>query len=246
MTDQRLNFQNQTIKTLTHPVVAIVPMRGGSERIVRKNMRSFHGKPLYHWIVTTLINAASIDDIVLDSDSDEILGDARAEFGKSCRVLQRPESLGHGDVPMNAVIDHVLSNVEGEVFLQTHATNPLLKSGTIDRAVEQFARNPQGYDSLFSVTARHARFWSTDGNPLNHDPSRLERTQDMDPLLEENSCIYMFSRDGFARSKNRVGRMPMMFPTEPLEAVDIDDEPDFALAELLAERYWRMDDGWSL
>jgi CMP-N-acetylneuraminic acid synthetase len=96
-----------------------------------------------------------------------------------------------------------------------------------------FADSVPDRDSLFSVTRRQARFWTADGKAVNHDPARLLRTQDLSPLLEENSCLYLFSRAGLLRYGNRIGERPLMFEMDPREAWDIDEESDFEIAELL-------------
>jgi N-acylneuraminate cytidylyltransferase len=121
---------------------------------------------------------------------------------------------------------------EADYFLQTHATNPLLRSETIDAAVAAFF-SQQECDSLFSVTEVRARFFFPDGSPVQHDPAKLIPTQELEPLYEENSCIYIFSRESFQRRSNRLGEKPLMFPMDALEAVDIDEELDFTFAEVL-------------
>jgi N-acylneuraminate cytidylyltransferase len=127
--------------------------------------------------------------------------------------------------------------MEGEHFLQTHSTNPLLKTATIDRAVETYFDNLVKHDSLFSVTPLQTRFFWEDGRPINHDPQSLIKTQGLPFVYEENSCIYIFSRKIFEEVGNRIGRCPMMFPMDPYESVDIDEPFDFSIAEaLMAER----------
>jgi CMP-N-acetylneuraminic acid synthetase len=88
-------------------------------------------------------------------------------------------------------------------------------------------------DSLFSVTPRRVRIWDRDTRPLNHDPAQLLQTQDLAPFFEENSCLYLFSAAGLQSRRNRIGARPLMFAMDPLEAVDIDEESDFLLAEAL-------------
>jgi N-acylneuraminate cytidylyltransferase len=73
-------------------------------------------------------------------------------------------------------------------------------------------------------------FWK-DGEPINHDPDNLIRTQDLDPIYEENSCLYLFSRDIFNKRENRLGFNPKMMVMDPIESIDIDEEHDFQLAE---------------
>lgn len=216
------------------PVVAILPMRGGSVRIARKNLIEFQGRPLYHHIARTLLECSGVERLVIDSDDTEILADAQATFGGEAQILRRPEHLGLGEVPMNSVLQNVLDQTGGSAFLQTHATNPLLSSTVVDEAISAYAEAGEGHDSLFSVTERYARFWMGDGRPVNHSVDVLLRTQDLPPLLEENSCIYIFERSTFLARSNRVGTRPLMYPTPLYESIDIDTPEDLLLARAVA------------
>jgi CMP-N-acetylneuraminic acid synthetase len=86
-------------------------------------------------------------------------------------------------------------------------------------------------DSLFSVTKLFKRFYDPDGNPINHDPKKLINTQELSPLFEENSCMYLFTRKSFEVNRNRIGEKPYMFEIDKIEAIDIDDEFDFELVK---------------
>jgi len=104
---------------------------------------------------------------------------------------------------------------------------------TITRAIEQFLENYPMYDSLFSVTRLQTRLWDSLARPVNHNPAILLRTQDLPPIYEENSCLYLFTRDILIQRHNRIGKRPLMFDIEPAEAMDIDEELDFQVAEFL-------------
>jgi N-acylneuraminate cytidylyltransferase len=209
-------------------------MKGTSERVPNKNMKDFDGKPLYHAVMKTLIASSYIDTIVIDTDSERIAKDAVENFGDRVRIIERPESIRGGDVSMNVIIAHDLTELEGEHFLQTHSTNPLLRTETLDRAIETYFAKRDTYDSLFSVTKVQTRFYDKNGNPVNHNPDVLLRTQDLEPLYEENSNFYIFSKTSFYNADDkRIGRKPQIFEMNKLEAVDIDEPEDFILAELL-------------
>ena len=213
-------------------IAALVPMRHHSERIPGKNYRLFAGKPLYHHIVQTLLECPEISQIVIDTDSPVIREDAEQNFPQ-VTLLERPEHLRAGTMPMNEILMHDVGMTRADLFIQTHSTNPLLPASTISRAIRFFLSNRNSHDSLFSVTKRHVRLWDSDGSPINHDPDILLRTQDLPPIFEENSCIYIFSRESLLKFGSRIGKKPLMFETDPVEAWDIDDETDFILAERL-------------
>ncbi len=214
-------------------ILALLPMKGHSERIPNKNLRLFCGKPLYHCVAEVMETSPYVEAIIIDTDNDMIAEDAIRNF-KKARIIKRPGPLCGDMVSMNAVIAHDLSVTSGEHFLQTHSTNPLLTEKTLNRAISDYFEGLKYHDSLFSVTRLQARFYSDTGLPINHNPGELLRTQDLTPIYEENSNLYIFSKKSFTGNGNqRIGQKPRMFPMNKLEAIDIDEEEDFLLAEAL-------------
>jgi len=210
-------------------VVALVPMKARSVRVKNKNCREIAGKPLFYYILSILQQSSKIAGIFVDTDSKFIKERILSDFN-GVHVIDRPKELAGSNVPMNEVIKYDLSQVQGNLFLQTHTTNPMLKSSTVDRAIE-YLLSSNNYDSLFSVTKVFKRFYDSQGNPINHDKKILLNTQDLNPLFEENSCIYLFTRKAFEISDNRIGNSPCMFEIDKDEAMDIDDEIDFNMAD---------------
>lgn len=218
-------------------IVALVPMRHDSVRVIGKNYRPLAGKPLFRHIVDTLLACPPIREVVIDTDSPTIVEMTRGI--DRIRLLERPAHLRADTVPMNEVLLHDTEQVPADYYLQTHSTNPLLKPETITRAVEQFLQNRVMYDSLFSVTKLQTRLWDQLARAVNHNPAILLRTQDLPPLYLENSCIYLFTRDTLVQKRNRIGERPLMFEIDAIEGWDIDDETGFAVAEALAEHLAR-------
>jgi len=215
-------------------LTALLPMKRTSERVPNKNMRNFDGVPLYHAITKSLLASKYIDKIAINTDSEVIAKDARENFGDKIIIIDRPVEIQGGDVSMNIIIDYDLSQLKGEHFLQTHSTNPLLRTETIDKAIEVYFEKLDDNDSLFGVTKVQTRFYDKDANPVNHNPEELLRTQDLEPLYEENSNLYIFSKEAFKKAdKKRIGLKPKIFEVNKLEAIDIDEPEDFKLAELL-------------
>ena len=211
---------------------ALVPMRHHSERVPGKNFRMLGDRPLYQHIVGTLLDVPEIDEVVIDTDSETIIEQAAGAF-PGVRILRRPEHLRAGEIPMNDVLVNTIRQLDAEVFLQTHSTNPFLSARTISAALRRYAEGREAgtHDSLFTVTRLQARLWSEKAEPMNHDPSVLLRTQDLPPVLMENSCGYVFARTTLLERGNRIGASPLLFEIDHLEAIDIDEERDFRLAE---------------
>jgi CMP-N-acetylneuraminic acid synthetase len=215
-------------------IVALVPMRHHSVRVPGKNYRLLAGKPLFHHIVATLLQVPEISRVVVDTDSPTIIDGLREHF-PAVTVLERPEDLRADTIPMNEILMHDTSLVPGDLYLQTHSTNPLLKAQTISRAIRTLTSQFPAYDSLFGVTRLQTRLWDQLGRPINHNPAILLRTQDLPPVYEENSCIYLFTRQILEVRRNRIGERPYLFEIDPSEARDIDEEFDFLLADMLLQ-----------
>jgi CMP-N-acetylneuraminic acid synthetase len=217
-------------------IVALVPMRHTSERVPGKNYRTFNGRPLFHHILTTLLHVPEIDEVVIDTDSALIAEDVLKNFPLRVRVIPRPEHLRADHVPMNDVLLHTIEQSPADCYVQTHSTNPLLRAETISRAISELRTKMPEADSLFSVSRLQTRLWWSADRAVNHAPEVLLRTQDLPPVYEENSNVYVFTGESLRRNRNRIGRAPIMFEIDRIEAWDIDDELDFVVAEFLHTR----------
>jgi CMP-N-acetylneuraminic acid synthetase len=213
-------------------IAALVPMRHHSQRVPGKNYRSLAGKPLFHHILATLLDCPEIDRVVVDTDSPEILEGLQRHFPQVV-ALERPQELRADTIPMNEILLYDTSQVQADLYLQTHSTNPLLRSDTIHRAIFELRRQYPTFDSLFSVTRLQTRLWDQLSQPVNHNPAILLQTQDLPPIFEENSCIYLFTRSTLLARRNRLGERPLMFKMDAAEAWDIDEELDFLVADVL-------------
>lgn len=216
-------------------VWALVPMRHHSQRVPGKNYRPLAGRPLFHHILETLMMVPEIDGIVVDTDSEQVLEGLARHFPQ-IRAIERPQELRADDMSMNEILLHDTRLVPADFYLQTHSTNPLLKSGTISRAIGSFLEQFPDHDSLFSVTRLQTRLYDEYGHALNHNPGVLIQTQDLPPVYEENSCMYVFTRDNLVRRQHRIGVKPMLFEIDPAEAWDIDEELDFEICDFLLRR----------
>jgi CMP-N-acetylneuraminic acid synthetase len=216
-------------------LVAFVPMRHHSQRVPGKNYRLLAGKPLFHHILESLLAVPEISEILVDTDSDPVMDGVRQYFPQ-VTVLPRPGHLRADHVPMNDILIHDTAQVQADFYLQTHSTNPLLKPETISRAVQSLIPNYPNFDSLFSVTRLQTRLYDQHGHAINHDPRVLIQTQDLPPVYEENSCLYIFTRENLIKRRHRIGEKPIMFEIAAEEAWDIDEELDFAITDFLLRR----------
>jgi CMP-N-acetylneuraminic acid synthetase len=213
-------------------ITALVPMRHHSQRVPRKNFRLIAGKPLFHFVIENLLQVPEISQIMVDTDSLDIM-DGLTRYFPEVKIIDRPVELRGDDLSMNEILLHDVTKTKEELFLQTHSTNPLVSPSTFSRAIQVFHNNYDKFDSLLAVTRLQVRLWDSNGKPINHDPRVLLQTQDLPPVYEENSCFYIFSKEILIARHNRLGEKPMMFEVTRDEAWDIDEEIDFQIVELL-------------
>ena len=216
-------------------LAALVPMRHHSQRVPGKNYRPLAGKPLFHHIIETLLAVPEIETVMVDTDSEPVIDGVR-RFFPNVKLIQRPDHLRADDVPMNDILLHDTAQVQADFYLQTHSTNPLLKPQTVSQAIQSLITNYPSHDSLFSVTRLQTRLYFQDGRAINHNPLELIQTQDLPPVYEENSCLYLFTRENLARKHHRIGDAPLMFEIDADEAWDIDEELDFEITDFLMRK----------
>ena len=216
-------------------LAALVPMRHHSQRVPGKNYRPLAGKPLFHHILEILLAVPEIETVMVDTDSDPVMEGVR-RFFPTVKLIQRLEHLRADDIPMNEILLHDAAQVQADFYLQTHSTNPLLKPSTVSKAIQSLISNYPKHDSLFSVTRLQTRLYDKEGRALNHNPRELIQTQDLPPVYEENSCLYIFTRENLLKNHHRIGDHPLMFDIAADEAWDIDEELDFAICDFLMSR----------
>lgn len=216
-------------------IAALVPMRHHSQRVPGKNYRPLAGKPLFQHILETLQAVPEIGMVIVDTDSEPVMDGVRRLF-PDVKLIQRPEHLRADDVPMNDILLYDTAQFQADFYLQTHSTNPLLRAETISNAIQRFTAEYPKYDSLFSVTRLQTRLYWQDGRAINHNPLELIQTQDLPSVYEENSCVYLFTRENLERKKHRIGDHPLMFEIDADEAWDIDEELDFEIADFLMKK----------
>lgn len=218
-----------------YSTVALLPMKANSERVKGKNFRMLHTKPLFRWILDTMLAVPEIDLVVINTDARHILNENGLVESDRVLIRDRKPELCGDFVSMNLILNDDISAVPADKYLMTHTTNPLLSAATISDAMKAFsAASEKGEaDSLFTVNKFQTRFYRADGSPVNHDPNNLIRTQDLEAWFEENSNLYIFTSESFRATNARIGKKPILFPMSKKEAVDIDDQHDWELAETI-------------
>lgn len=224
------------MKSQSERIVALLPMKANSVRVKGKNFRNFCGKPLFRWILDTLLQVKEIDQIVINTDARHILAENGLVDTDRITIRDRKLEICGDHVSMNLVLADDVANVPADIYLMTHTTNPLMSADTIRKAIGAFmdAKAANSADSLFTVDKVQTRFYRADCSPVNHDQDNLIPTQDLEPWFEENSNLYLFTAESFAKTQARVGSKPMMFEGPFFESVDIDTPEDWDFAVVAA------------
>jgi NAD(P)-dependent dehydrogenase (short-subunit alcohol dehydrogenase family)/CMP-N-acetylneuraminic acid synthetase len=218
-------------------IYALVPIKHNSQRVPGKNFRLMNGKPLYQYIIDTLKKSKYISRIYVNTDSSYLVTELQ-KYYPEVFVYDRPANLIGGHVATNDLFIDMINtlNLDADYYFQTHATNPLLRVETIDDCIETFLKKSHNYDSLFSVKEWKTRLYNKDATALNHNVRELIPTQNLEPLYEENSCMYLFSKDSLFKYGHRIGSKPYMYTMNYIESQDIDIEDDFILTEMLVKK----------
>ncbi|MGC9066190.1 MAG: cytidylyltransferase domain-containing protein [Candidatus Ratteibacteria bacterium] len=219
-------------------IVAIIPARGGSKGIPKKNIINFCGKPLIAWTIIQSLITAEIDDVFVSSDSDEILNIAKNYGAKG---IKRPIDISDDTSPSELAVAHALKVIgfSGEIVIMLQATSPLRKPHDLSRALAQFKNNK--WDSLFSAAIlEDFLIWKRDNNGMlysfNYDYKNRRMRQSAEPQFVENGSFYIFKPDILLNQENRLGGKIGMYFMEFWQSFEIDNLTDLDLVEMLFEK----------
>lgn len=213
-------------------VAGFVPCKLNSERVPGKNVRPLGGVPLVNHVLRTLTDVPEVEETYIYSSSDAI--EAHVKPGVPHTWLQRPEWLDTQEAKVQDFVGEFLKAVDAEVYVLAHITSPFISAATVSDCVR--AVTGRGHDSAFAALEERRFAWFG-GKPLNYDlAAPVPRTQDIEPVLFEQSGLYVFSREVFETGARRIGDSPYVRVVDRFEGHDIDDEDDFTLAEIIWER----------
>lgn len=208
--------------------VAIIPIKSESERVNKKNFRLLNGVPLYEHFLNKM-GDCSFNEVYVDTDSDEIK--QFVENRGFIHIPRQPE-LATPESNGNDLLNYHASIIEADYYFQLFITAPLLKSETINKAVEILEGKDHQFDSIFTANKVYSWFWFNN-KPINYDPRILPRSQDATPIIRETTGLYGIRRDALFKFQCRIGQNPYLLYTDDYEATDLDTEQDFNYIEFL-------------
>jgi CMP-N-acetylneuraminic acid synthetase len=224
------------------PIIAFLPCRRGSERVKEKNTRRFAGIEggLTRIKMEQLLNCPEIDSIVVSTDDPKVADISSAlakESSKSVKIVERPPHLATSATSTDEVIKYIPEIITEGIILWTHVTSPFVDSSVYTKAIQVYREQTavDSYDSLMSVTKIQKFLWNQD-KPINYDRNQEKwpRTQTLPVIFEVNSALFMAPIEVYLQCQDRIGKKVYLFELTASQALDIDWEEDFKLAE----GYW--------
>ena len=217
-------------------IVAIIPARGGSKGIPRKNIRLLAGKPLIAYSIETASNSKYVDKVAVSTEDDEI-----AEIAKiyGAEVIKRPEELSRDDVPLDPVIFHAVKTIENkekagyDLVVTLQPTSPLLTTKTLDKAIEVIIN--EKYDTLITAMDATHLYWMKKGEKFIPLYTERKNRQYLDRIYKETGALLISRREVINR-KSRIDGRIFLFEMPEEESVDIDTYSDWWVAENLLKK----------
>lgn len=219
-------------------VNVFLPMRAGSERVPKKNTKSFAGinGGLCSVKLKQLLRCKYVGNIFVSTNDPDVM-DISNEFNSSrIKIIQRPDELASSSTSTDNLIKYVPKIMPEGHILWTHVTSPFIGPFIYDKIIETYFKNNDQNDSLMTVTKLQKFIWR--GNaPINYDPSveKWPRTQTLEPLWEVNSGAFITTKEIYVERMDRIGATPYLFQLDDELAFDIDWLPDFTIAEKIFE-----------
>lgn len=207
--------------------VAVVPMKLNNRRLPQKNTKNFtNGKPLCHYILSTLLKVNEIDEVFVYCSNPDI----QKFIPCGIKYIRRSESLDYDSTKINEVLQCFANDIEADVYVMAHTTAPFISENSIKKGLN--AVQSGKYDSSFAAKKLQDFLWK-DEKPLNYNLNDIPRTQDLSPLYVETSGFYIYQSDVINQLKRRIGNRPYIVEVGEIESIDIDEPEDFEIADAI-------------
>jgi CMP-N-acetylneuraminic acid synthetase len=210
-------------------VIIFIPIKHVSQRVPNKNFRKINNTSLYKRCLYKLKDF----NVYVDTDSETIINEIKADKKlKHVTVYHRCDRLLGHEISVCDIINNFINiyNIKNSVICQLHVTSPFLKIETLLSAYKMM----DNHDSVAACNIYQNRLWRKEDYgyaPINHNPLKLEQTQDLPVFYEENSLFYIFRSEDFKKTKLRIGVNPHFYPCGFPENIDIDTEDDWQLVK---------------
>lgn len=208
-------------------VVSFIPIKLNNQRLPGKNLMELEGRPLCNYIFNTIKEVDAIQEKYVYCSDEKI----KQYIPNGLRFLKRDSYLDGFAVKGLEIIDYFVRDVDADVYVLTHVTQPFTKAASIKKAIDKVLY--EGYDSAFSCTCIQDYCWYQ-GKPFNYDMQDIVTTQNLEPIYMETGAFFIFRKEVFTKLHQRIGKNPYMYVIDQFEAVDIDTSEDFEFAKVVA------------
>lgn len=208
-------------------VVLFIPIKLNNQRLPGKNVMDLEGQPVCRYLFDTVKDIEEIDEKYVYCSDEKI----QSYMPESLTFLKRDKRLDDYMVKGLDIIDAFVNDVDADIYIITHVTQPFTKSSSIREALLKVMN--EGYDSAFSAVKLQDYMWYQ-GKPFNYDMSDIVRTQDLEPVYMETGAFFIFKKEVFTKMRRRIGNNPFIYEIGQFEAIDIDEKEDFEFAKAAA------------
>ena len=224
---------------MTKVIKALIPVRAGSQRVKNKNIRPFSGSSLLEIKIKQMLNIKELDGVIVNSESDEMLDIAKS---LGAEIYKREEYYASSTVPINEVYRNIGETTQADIIVYANATNPLLKNESVSSAITAFLNKSSQYDTLNSVHLIKEFMW-LNGKPINYELDNMPKSQDLPNIYALNFALNIFEKEYAICNASIVGKQPLLFELDSVEATDIDNEIDFEFAEFMYNKTLKPSNG---
>lgn len=212
-------------------IVSFIPVKLNNQRLPGKNTMLLNGRPTCDYIFETISDIDIVDEKYVYCSDEAIKRYIAPYESKGLSFLKRDIYLDGFQVKGLEIIEHFVKEVDADIYVLTHVTQPFTKGESIRNALEKVISGE--YDSAFSAIVLQDYMWMN-GKPFNYDMKNIVRTQDLEPIYMETGAFFIFRKEVFTELGQRIGKKPYIYEISQFEAVDIDTAEDFAFAEVVA------------
>lgn len=210
-------------------VVAFLPAKGSSSRVESKNVKLLDGKPLFLHTLEKLVQCDFIDDVYLDTESEEII-ELASEV--NCKIMRRDPSLASNKTDGHQLFMNEVHHTEADIYIQVLGTSPFIAMDTLKKGVEALTLKESTYDSAVLVQKEKLYTWA-DGKPA-YNIEKIPNSGDLPDTVIETMGLYILKRETALATNRRIGNAPFLLEASPLESIDVNWPEEFDLANLIA------------
>ncbi len=219
-------------------ITAVIPIRSGSQRVKNKNLRPFANTTLLENKIDSLLRVPEIDEIVVNTNSDEAIELVNTKYaGTKVRAHRREEYYASSLCSGSEFFQHLGEVTDTDVFIYAPCTSPFIKPETVSACIERFKNNTEynDFDCVSTVSLVKEFMW-LDGKAINYDPYNAPNSQNLPDIVALNFGTTVVSRENLIKNRNIIGKRPDFIQVSDIEGVDIDTPLDFYVAEKIFER----------